>query len=220
MSPQSPPLNTRLAAVILGACAVLSILVIMHHPVVHARRPSEALAGITHLAPTDRAVHAILIGFILLMLYAFTVYAYENRGKFLFGIGALAIFALGCAGVIAAALIDGFFFPAFSATYAAVAPNLQTNAVPVLTAGAIAIQILTKFGFYAFASAALLWASELSQRGGASRFAAVVAAAAAVAEITILAATGTLDPQNLSLIALVQAVWCFTFAWRLWTLYA
>ena len=216
MSPVRPPLLTRPAAVILAACSLLSMVVILHHPVVHARRPQEALAGMMRLAPADQAVHAILLVFILLMVYAVSVLTYANRGRLLLGGGALAIFSIGAGAVIGAGLIDGFFIPLFAARYGVLEPALQNYAIPVLTAGAIAIQVLTKFGFFAFSGAAVLWGVEIFQAGGLNRLAGAVACVAAVAEFVFVLSAGTLNPHNLSIMALLQAVWCLAFAWVLW----
>ncbi|HZZ64816.1 MAG TPA: hypothetical protein VFE17_04905 [Candidatus Baltobacteraceae bacterium] len=210
------PLLTRPAAVILAACSLLSMVVILHHPVVHARRPQEALAGMMRLTPADRTVHAILLVLILLMVYAVSVLTYANRGRLLLGVGGLAIFSIGAGAVIGAGMIDGFFTPLFAARYGVLAPSLQNYAVPVLTASAIGIQILTKFGFFAFSGAAVLWGVEIFQAGGRNRLAGALACAAAVAEFAFVLSAGTLNPHNLSTMALLQAVWCLAFAWVLW----
>jgi hypothetical protein len=216
MSIVRTPVLTRPVAAILGGCALLSVMVIMHHPFVRARRPQDALAAMARIATPDRAVHAILLVFILLMLCAFCVYAYVHRGRLLLGLGALAVFAIGTGAVVGAGLIDGFFMPAFAAQYGVLAPNLQNEAAPVLTAGAIAIQVLTKFAFFAFSGAALLWGIDLVERPGTARIAGAIACAAAITQIAIVASTGTLTPGNVSVIVLIQAVWCIVFAQRLW----
>jgi hypothetical protein len=202
----------------LGACALLSALVIMHHPVVHARRPQDALAAMAGVAMMDRVVHAIVLVFILLMLYAFCVYTYMHRGRLRLGFGALAVFAIGTVAVVGAGLIDGFFMPAFAAHYGGLAPNVQNAAAPILSAGAIAIQVLTKFGFFTFSGAALLWGVDLVERPGAARVAGALACSAAIAEFMLVAATGTLTPFNVAVIILIQALWCIVFAMRLWSI--
>jgi hypothetical protein len=167
------------------------------------------------VAAMDRTVHAILLVFILLMLYAFCVYTYMHRGRLRLGFGALAIFAIGTVAVVGAGLIDGFFMPAFAAYYDGLAPNVQNAAAPVLTAGAIAIQVLTKFAFFAFSGAALLWGLDLLERAGA-RIAGAIACVAAIAEFMIVVSTGTLNPLNVAVVILIQALWCIVFAMRLW----
>lgn len=216
MSIVRTPVFSRPAAAILSGCALLSAMVILHHPVVHARRPQEALTAMARAAAPDRMVHALLLAFMLLMLYAFCVYAYMHRGRLLLGLGALAVFAIGVGSVAGATLIDGFFMPAFAAKYGVLAPSLQNYAAPVLTAGAIAIQVLTKFALFAFSGAAVLWGIDLLERPGAARITGALACAAALAEFAIVAASGTLTPRNLGVIILVQAVWCILFASRLW----
>ena len=175
------------------------------------------MSGIARLALMDRAIHTVLIAFMLLMLYAFCVYAATVRGRLRLGVWGLLLFALGCGSVIGAALIDGFFVPAFGARYALLAPNLQTLAIPVMTAAAIAIQVLTKFGFYAMASAAAAWGCELAASSGPRRIAGAAALGAALAEFALVASAGTLRPHSLAGIALLQAIWCAAFAWTLWS---
>jgi hypothetical protein len=164
----------------------------------------------------NAVIHSALIVFVLLMVVAFSVYAYFNRGRLLLGIGALVVYAIGAGAVIGAGLTDGFFVPLFAARYAALAPALQNDAVPVLTAAALAIQVMTKFGFAAFAGAALLWSIELMQRTGRARISGAVAGLSALAEVALIALSGTLTPRNLPSIAFVQAVWCLVFAAQLW----
>lgn len=216
MSSIRTSLETRPAAVILAGCSLFSMVVILHHPVVHARRPQDALAGMVRLAPADQAVHAILLTLILLIVYAVSVLTYANRGRLLLGVGALAIFTIGSGAVVGAGLIDGFFTPSFAARYGVLAPALQNYAIPVLTAGAIGIQVLTKFGFFAFSAAALLWGMEILVQTSRNRLAGTLACAAAVAEFAFVLLAGTLNPHNLSIMASLQAIWCLAFAWVLW----
>jgi hypothetical protein len=150
------------------------------------------------------------------MLYAFCVYTYMHRGRLRLGFGALAVFAIGTVAVVGAGLIDGFFMPAFAAHYGGLAPNVQNAAAPILSAGAIAIQVLTKFGFFTFSGAALLWGVDLVERPGAARVAGALACGAAITEFAIVISTATLTPLNVSVIILVQAFWCVVFARQLW----
>ena len=214
---QDRPLRTRPAAVLLAACAGLSVLAIAHHPQVHAKTPHAVLTGVAHLAAMDRFIHTVLIVFVLLMLYAFCVYARAVRGPLSLGKWALALFAIGCSSVIGAASIDGYFISAFGERYALLADNLQTAAIPIMTAAAIAIQILTKFGFFAMAGAAVAWAAELPGSSKERTAAGIAAGCAAVSEFVLVAVSGTLQPHSLAVIALLQAVWCAAFAWILWS---
>ena len=74
---------------------------------------------------------------------------------------------LGTAGLVGAALIDGFVTPA-------VAVRFGQQAVPVLQSGqqllafsAIGVQVLTKFGVSAMSAGILLWGLDLLHARGA-----------------------------------------------------
>lgn len=189
---------------------------VSHHPVVRAQRVHDVLAGMTQVSAADQAFHAILMVFMTVVLYALAVFTFAFRSRLLLSLAALSVFGTGFGAIIGAALIDGFFVPAFAHRYAPLPPNLQNYAVPILTSDAIAIQLLTKLGLFAFAAAAVLWACELLQQNKSARIAGVVAAAAALAQFAVTAATGTLNPHNLAVLMLLQSVWCMAFAWQLW----
>src|SRR5438045_8656665 len=67
-------LASRVAAFILAACSLATIVAISHHPVVRARRGTQVIEGIVAVGPADRAVHGTLLVIALAMVCALGTY--------------------------------------------------------------------------------------------------------------------------------------------------
>jgi len=197
----------RAAGVAIAFCALVTIVAISHHPTVSARAPAEALTQMVNVAGTDRIVHGTLIAIMAILLYSFAIFSLRRGLHRQTSVAALIAYAAGIAAVIGAALIDGFLTPAIAERYAGAAPDAIKAAVPALVAGALMIQILTKFGFVAMSVAVAFWSADLVATPGVLRATGIMGFASGIVAIGVLAFAGRLDPHSLSAIVIVQAIW-------------
>lgn len=205
--------NARPAAALLGACAILVLFASVHHPFVHGHGATQLVSQVSHLGAIDGIFHALMILFVLAMLYALRIYTQYLRASSQVATAAIILLSTGSGAIIAAALIDGFFIPEFASK--SLTMPAQT-ALAIIGAGAVGIQILSKLGFTAYGAAALLWGIDLLSDGGRARFtgAAVAFCGVALAFMTLLG--GPLTPHSLAPIALLQAAWSIIIAVRMW----
>src|SRR5579864_1615494 len=210
------PLDTRPAALSLGASAVLWLAASAHHPFVRGHGASEVVLGLVQIGPSDRAFHAFAIVLALAMLYGFAVYTYFRTTNMNLAMAASVLFAAGTGAFIGAALIDGFFAPAYAVRGIGSASGAQT-ALAVIASASVAIQVLSKFGFIASGGAALLWGIDLFIAGIRARVAGAAVCACGIALALLTALIGPLTPQNLAAIAVCQTVWIVLIATRLWS---
>ena len=206
-------LASRVAAFILAACSLATIVAISHHPVVRARRGAQVIEGIVAVGPADRAVHGTLLVIVLAMVFALGIYTLQRRRLHLCAAAWMA-FCFGSAGLVAAVLIDGFFVPGFAQRYIGVSPDALAPALTVLNAAAAAIQVLTAFGFVAMGGGTLLWSVDLLLDRGFARVIGLLGIASAIAVICLIAFGGTLNPHSLIIIVSIQALWYLAIAWQ------
>jgi len=220
MDPSLPPsaprvsrLN-RIAGFLLAACMLMMLIAISHHPVAPRRRGLEALEAIVALGPTDRIVHGLLVLLIFAMIFSFTVYTL-GRVRLPLCITAWVAFFAGNMSGIGAALTDGFFVPGFAESYLRSAPVDAAPALAILNAAAVAIQILTRFGFLAISAAVLLWSIDLILDRGQARLIGLLGVIATVAVVAMLFVGGTINVHSLMVIVGLQALWYLAIAYRL-----
>ena len=123
-------------------------------------------------------------------------------------------FCCGSAGLVAAVLIDGFFVPGFAQRYIGVSPDALAPALTVLNASAVAIQVLSAFGFIAMGGGTLIWSIDLLLDRGFARVVGLLGIASGIAVICLIAFGGTLNPHSLTIIVSIQALWYLAIAWR------
>ncbi|HWT05092.1 MAG TPA: hypothetical protein VN224_05000, partial [Xanthomonadales bacterium] len=148
--------NGRAAGILIAACATLTVVAISHHPVVTAREPSEALAQMVRMGAADRIVHGVVIVFVGVLLFGFSIYSLRRGLHRQTVVAALVAYAAGIAAMVVAALVDGFLIPAIAARYAGAPPDAIRLAGQFLAICAMAIQILAKFGVIALTTAVVL----------------------------------------------------------------
>lgn len=212
-APRASGLN-RIAGFLLAACTLVMLIAISHHPVAPRRRGLEALEGIVALGPTDRFVHGLLILIIFAMIFSFTVYTL-GPVRMPLCITAWVAFLAGNMMVIGAALTDGFFVPGFAESYLRSAPADAAPGLAILNAAAVAIQVLTRFGFLAISAAVLLWSIDLVLERGQARLIGVLGVIAAVAVVAMLFLGGTINVHSLMVIVGLQALWYLGIAYRM-----
>lgn len=190
------------------------LVAISHHPVAPRRRGLEALQAVVEVGLTDRIVHGLLVLIIFAMIFSFTVYTLTRVRLSICALAWVAFFA-GDMCVIGAALTDGFFVPAFAESYLAGAPIDAAPGLTVLKAAAVAIQVLTKFGFLSLSASTLLWSIDLFLDRGQSRIIGLLGFAVSLAVVALLIFGGTVNVHSLLIIVALQALWYLTLAWRM-----
>jgi hypothetical protein len=210
----SNALASRIAGFVLAACSLMTIVAISHHPVVRARRGAEVIEGIVAVGAADRVVHGTLFVIVLAIVFALSVYTLQ-RSRLYVCITAWVAFCCGGGALVTAALIDGFFVPAFAQRFIGAAPDALTAALTVLSASAVAIQVLTAFGLIIMNAGTLLWSVDLLLDGGVSRVLGLVGSVSAIAVIGLIIFGGTLNPHSLTIIVSVQALCYLALAWRM-----
>jgi hypothetical protein len=197
----------RTAGIAIAVCAVITIFAVAHHPTVSARAPAEALIQMVQLATPDRIVHGALIAIVSVLLFGFTIFSLRRGLHRHTSVAGLIAYAIGTALLIGAALIDGFFTPAIAERYAGASPDAVKGAIQVLIAGALTIQILTKFGFIAISMAVAFWSADLIGTPGSLRATGVIGFVSGIAAVGVSIFSGHLNPHSLSAIVIVQAIW-------------
>jgi hypothetical protein len=201
----------RAAGVAIAASGVLALVAIAHHPTIRsAHGPADVLAQVRALSAADEAVHGVLIVLVGLLFYGFAVFSQRRGLAEGTVLGGLIAYALASAGMIGAALLDGFLIPALGARYAVPSPRDAAAAVTILAAIGAAVQVLSKFAVAATALAIALWSVGLVRAGGALRAAGFIGIASAVLPLVVLIASRHLDPHSLGVIVALQALWYVT----------
>jgi hypothetical protein len=150
---------------------------------------------------------------VLAMVFALGVYTMQRRRLHLC-LAAWMAFCCGSGGLVAAVLIDGFFVPGFAQRYIGAPPEALAPALTVLNASAVAIQVVTAFGFIAMNGGTLLWSLDLLLDRGFARLVGLLGLASAIAVIGMIVLGGTLNPHSLTIIVSIQALWYLAIAWR------
>lgn len=200
------------AGIAIALCALVTIFAVAHHPTVSARAPAEALTAMVRLATVDRVVHGVLIAIMGVLVFGLTVFTLRRGMHRATSVAAIVAYAAGIIAVIGAALIDGFLTPAIAERYAGTPPDVLKTAIPLLIVGAMAIQILSKFGFVAMSIAVAFWSADLVSTPGVLRATGIVGFASAIVAVGLLVFAGNLNPHSLGAIVIVQAIWYLAVA--------
>lgn len=190
------------------------LVAISHHPVAPRRRGLEALQAVVGVGPADRIIHGLLVLIIFAMIFSFTVYTLTRVRLSICALAWVAFFA-GDMCVVGAALTDGFFVPAFAESYHASTPIDAAPGLTILKAAAVAIQVLTKFGFLALSAATLFWSIDLFLDRGQNRIIGLLGLIASLAVVALLIFGGTVNVHSLLVIVALQALWYLAIAWRM-----
>jgi hypothetical protein len=204
-----------MTSVILGGCAVLMVLVMLHHPVHGDGSDPGAVLG--PLGRPGAVVHGTLIALLLVLVVALQRAADTLRA---IGIdtraGGLAL-AVSAAGYTVAASINGFIFPDIASEAGSMA-EAQRAALPLIAA---ALRHVAGFcavlASGAMGAALLSWSAPMLVRRGATR--ALGALGVLVGSAVILAMlTGSLrlDVPGMTRVVAVFSLWFLCLAVWLW----
>ncbi|HEY0779286.1 MAG TPA: hypothetical protein VGD56_15070 [Gemmatirosa sp.] len=215
----------RRAAGLLATAALLSILIVLHHPTIQGRHgAADFAAGIAAIGPALRVVHGALL--VLLGVQALGFFQLSARlgwNRLPVAAGFLA-YAAGVMVLAIPALLDGFVAPDLAAACVRTVAGATAGAAPACGAadgatfrlvGTI-VQDFTKAGFVAIAVATAAWAVALlagAAEDAFARAAGAVGLLCAAAPIAFLLGTDVLlRPTTLAGFVAAQLVWSLVAA--------
>jgi hypothetical protein len=196
------------AGLILVFTALVSLIVLAHHPVIEARETDELFTQMAKTAFADRLVHGALILFAILQLFAFCRFARRQniqRTPVLLG---FIFYSLGTVAMIGAALADGFFVPEVGASYLHASQATADAGLALLRFCSIAIQLFTKSSVIAVSTAIVLWSFSFVRAGRGPLLAAFIGVAAVLSQAYILVPReSTITAHTIVFVAAPQMLW-------------
>ena len=205
MQPALP--KDRLSGALLVAAAIITVAALSHHPFVAARQPTDAVKAIIAIGPVNAAFHVFVIVMVGLLYMGLVGFAQRRGLQSPLVLGGLIAASWGLAAETGAGLIDGFFISGFS-LHLARNPSAIGEGLQIISAAALALQILAKAGLFALSVAILLWSIDLFDRDRAHVVLAIVGCVAgALALVAASTVAATMNAHNVTLIFGVQALW-------------
>jgi hypothetical protein len=196
--------RARVAGVLMLSSAVLSVLMMAHHPSVHSRDTHEVVSLIASQAAAAQWVHGVLIFLLGTTLLAYFEVTRRLQRAGLQSEAALLSYGVGVTLMIGAALISGFLIPRLASRYAN-GERLEIFA-ELLNFAASSNQVLAYAGVWAMSLGALLW-SLLILRGG-NRLVGLYGIGASLVPVIVLALNVvTLNVTGMMIVVLIQASW-------------
>ncbi len=156
----------------------------------------------------DRIVHgglAIIYGLLTVGMFVFASRLGSWRFPVLLG---LVSFSCALVLILLAVVTDGFVAPALAERCAPSSAACTSQALVMLTFGAMQIEYLTRFALVAIAIAVLAWSLALLLISEAPRWSGVAGLAAGVAQLAaLILSPERLTPQTLIFVTTGQLVW-------------
>ncbi len=209
------------AGVIIGLAALLSLALILHHPVLgHTPTAEAATAGIRKLASLDRLVHGGLIALMALLLLGLLHLTQRLGFERPAAAAGFTFYALGTFMVCIAGVIDGFVISDLGehcAKPGVDAVACSATALDLLRLCATAVQDFTKVGIVAMAAGIACWGIAFLHRRDPKGLAGVglgvlgLAAGLIPAAVMILARF-RFTPHTLLMVFGAQALWLLAVA--------
>jgi hypothetical protein len=204
---QKTLVSERFGGAFLITYAVLSLVAIAHHPQVTVKTATVAIfAEIAALAGPDEFMHGTMIVLLLLLAFGFFVLSRVRGFDHPAVIAASLCAAVGVAGPIAAAIIDGFWIPWFGA-HAASEPNQVAIGTELLVGASIFIQVATKLGFVGIGTAIAMYSLDFILERRAMLLGAYGLAAALAVIIMLSTVAVQLTPRTLLFPMALQTIW-------------
>jgi len=205
MPDTSPPLNTDriLGGVLIGA-GFLTVLALLHHPVVNAGTAQGAIEELAREAPLNRAVHGGAILVMLIQLYGFMAVRHRSAGGEAAPNLSVMLFAAGAGAMVGAALISGFVLPMLASFFAGGDLTGFRGLARLTFAGN---QALAGFGSVALAAAGLVSVWPLWRAGGWLKLVAATGAGLGLMTVLILMVSDGIDVTAMTLIAIGLSLW-------------
>jgi hypothetical protein len=205
---QTDPPNGRLFGAFLLGTAILTTVALTHHPSFGNHQPADVAKALAAGSAPNEAFHAFMIVMLGVLYLGLVGYSRRRGLESPLVLAGLIAATVGLAAETGAALIDGFFVSIFGAHIARGNPALVDQGMQVISAAAIVLQILAKFGLVAISAAMVLWSVQLFDRDRAHIALGIVGCVAGTLTIVLTSTVATtLDPHNVALVYGTQALW-------------
>jgi hypothetical protein len=209
---QTDPSNGRLFGAFLVAAAIITTVALSHHPSFGNRQPADVAKALAAGLALNGAFHAFMIVMLGVLYLGLVGYSRRRGLESPLVLAGLIAATAGLAAETGAGLIDGFFVSIFGAHIARGNPALVDQGMQVISAAAIVLQILAKFGLVAISVAIVLWSIQLFDRDRAHVALGIVGCVAGTLTIVLTSTVATtLNPHNVGLVYGTQALW-YAFA--------
>ncbi len=216
-SKESTTPHRMLGGALIGA-GMLTVLAMLHHPVINADTAQGAIDEIVREAPLNRLIHGAAIALILIQLYGFMVFRHlVEPGRAAPHLSVL-LFAAGAAAMVGAALISGFVTPALAFGFSNGGDAEQFRQLARLAFSGN--QALAGFGALALGGAGLVSAWPLWRRRGlVLRTTGALGALLGAMAVLTWVSQGGIDVLAMTVIALALCLWCaamgvYLIGWR------
>jgi len=201
-------LDDRIAGALLVASALLTIAALSHHPSVEARQAGDFVKALAAVGTINGPFHTFMIVMIVALYVGLVGFSLRRGLQSVLVLAGLVAASLGVGAEVGAALIDGFFGPAFGAHLLRGNPASIAQAMPVISAAALALQILAKFGLFSMTAAIVLWSVDLLTREPRSIILASIGCFGGAATLVATSTVATsLTSHNTALVFGIQALW-------------
>jgi hypothetical protein len=204
--------NERLAALLIGAAALLEVVLITHHPIVRTGHGDVPFAGIKAVMDANLAFHSVLMMVLVGQLVGLVLFARALGLERAIVLTGLVLCALASLMLSVAMTFDGFVTHELMSSCTPAAHGCAVTTADSFRVVLATISAFSKVGFGAqclgFAAlSAAMWAP-----GERVRLAAIAGGAFAIAPIALIALGGRVDPGRLLEILAFLAAWGFCVA--------
>jgi hypothetical protein len=201
----------RIAAALIALGVLLSLVLVLHHPVLHSGHgatPGAVADAISRLAVMDEAVHGLLMLVACGQAVGYYFFAARIGLRRPLAVAGFFFFALSIAILVVPATLDGFVTPALAARCAEAPGSCTISMFDSFGLVSAMIQAFTRIAFAAQAIAMLAWSAALVRAGGKARIAGLMGAVLALVPLVLLfAIPGRIDPHRLMQIVAAEGVW-------------
>ncbi len=204
------PAADHVAAALLAVPALLTLVLLLHHPALHGRHGvADVAAGVQAIAPMTRFVHGSIVAMFALQTLGFLRFS-ASLGWRRPAVGA-AFLAYGAGVVLSVipAMLDGFVAPDLAAACLGTSAGCGPADGGAFRLVAVMIQAFTKVALVAMSAGTFGWACALLADAGAGRrLAGAGGLVCAVVPVAILLRSDVyLRPGNLAGMFAAQVVW-------------
>jgi hypothetical protein len=205
----------RFGGALLAVTALLTLILIMHHPVLpHHQTMAETAEGIGASAKMDRIIHGGLMATLGVQVLGFYIFSCRMGVRNPIIAAGFLAFLAGVLVMIIPATLDGFVTPDLTEACLRVQGGCTVTDASVLRFVALAIQDFTKVALVAISLGTACWSMALLTRKGLpSRSAGLIGLICAVIPAAVLLLSPVyLRPGNLAWIIAAQVIWSLVVA--------
>ncbi len=205
----------RAAGGLLCSASLLSVVLMMFHPMIRSHGIADVLAEIARKALRDRVVHGGLMALTLLLACGWwrLLERLELR-RTTVKLAAIAL-VVGTLGYLGAALVNGFVLPGLADRYLGRPAEEMAGAVDLLRLCGEFNQALAKLGVVGFAAALLFASAAMVQGGRALTLGRAGLGLGALLAVAIVSGLLPLHVHGMLAVVLVQSIWNGTAGWKL-----